>query len=604
MLSTMDLEEHQQAQSINNFAHATKAVEETNTPDIDDGGEYNNENDTLCPPEHPQEASSKDPHEQSTFTNDQKPLQSPLVREQLKFCANLLKGLKRHPQSSPFQVPVDPVALGIPDYPTIIKHPMDLGTIAKKLEANEYETAQGFIEDVRLMLSNCFTFNAAETQVYAMGKALEKYFENTLGKMPTELSMAAASNSIAAANNHSGHETPKRRKSDVLSSSFASSIHRPKRESITPKRSNSSTPISAGAGGMKRGNAELSFCSNLLRELYKKAHAHLTWPFLEPVDPIRLGIPDYFDVIKTPMDMSTIRKKLETGQYNTAEQFEADFRLMLTNCFTYNAPDSDVVQLGRSLEAVFDKKWAQRATASKVATSHHHHHHQQHYDEDDDSDSEKILALNRKIQALQQELNELLMKRKRRGGSSSGPSAPSHHHHQSSTHAKPAASATSSKPRTPKTPSAHAQFMSTPMTFEEKRQLSIDVNNLTPERLGRVVEIIHASMPNLKQDADSEVIELDIESLDVRTLRELQKYVHECKIAAGLLPPGAPLPGLVKKRKAAPSTTTKKNVVGSQQPPAAAAASAASSHPGQSALAAAAPMTDDSESSCSDDDLA
>jgi hypothetical protein len=39
------------------------------------------------------------------------------------------------------------------------------------------------------------------------------------------------------------------------------------------------------------------------------------WIFLEPVDPDRLGIPDYFDIIKQPMDFGTIKQKLQSNQY-------------------------------------------------------------------------------------------------------------------------------------------------------------------------------------------------------------------------------------------------------------------------------------------------
>src|SRR5438105_15829930 len=39
-------------------------------------------------------------------------------------------------------------------------------------------------------------------------------------------------------------------------------------------------------------------------------------PFRAPVDPIQLNIPDYFAVIKKPMDLETIRKKLDQGRYH------------------------------------------------------------------------------------------------------------------------------------------------------------------------------------------------------------------------------------------------------------------------------------------------
>src|ERR1700722_17589585 len=100
-----------------------------------------------------------------------------LAKEQLRFCANVLRGLKRHRDAGPFAKPVDPIALGIPEYRTIIKHPMDLSTISQKLETSAYSLASHFISDVHLMLSNCFSFNAEGTQVHLMGRNLEKYFE-------------------------------------------------------------------------------------------------------------------------------------------------------------------------------------------------------------------------------------------------------------------------------------------------------------------------------------------------------------------------------------------------------------------------------------------
>ena len=39
-----------------------------------------------------------------------------------------------------------------------------------------------------------------------------------------------------------------------------------------------------------------------------------SWPFHEPVDPVKLCIPDYLDIIKNPMDMSTIKRKLDNYQ--------------------------------------------------------------------------------------------------------------------------------------------------------------------------------------------------------------------------------------------------------------------------------------------------
>lgn len=60
--------------------------------------------------------------------------------------------------------------------------------------------------------------------------------------------------------------------------------------------------------------------------------------FREPVDPIALGIPQYFDIIpqEDARDLSLIKQKLERGTYTTARQVDDDFELMLENCRVFN----------------------------------------------------------------------------------------------------------------------------------------------------------------------------------------------------------------------------------------------------------------------------
>lgn len=63
-----------------------------------------------------------------------------------------------------------------------------------------------------------------------------------------------------------------------------------------------------------------------------------------------------------------------------------------------------------------------------------------------------------------------------------------------------------------------------PMSYEEKRQLSLDINKLPGDKLGRVVHIIQSREPSLKNTNPDE-IEIDFETLKPSTLRELEKYV-------------------------------------------------------------------------------
>ena len=65
-------------------------------------------------------------------------------------------------------------------------------------------------------------------------------------------------------------------------------------------------------------------------------------PFRMPVDPSQLGIPDYFEIIKKPMDLSTIKRKLDTGQYSDPWDYVDDVWLMFDNAWIYNRKTSRV----------------------------------------------------------------------------------------------------------------------------------------------------------------------------------------------------------------------------------------------------------------------
>ncbi|ODV92177.1 hypothetical protein CANCADRAFT_13900, partial [Tortispora caseinolytica NRRL Y-17796] len=51
----------------------------------------------------------------------------------------------------------------------------------------------------------------------------------------------------------------------------------------------------------------------------------------------RRDAPNYYNVIKTPMDLSTVMKKLKTFQYKSKSEFVDDLMLIWKNCLIYNA---------------------------------------------------------------------------------------------------------------------------------------------------------------------------------------------------------------------------------------------------------------------------
>ncbi|EER01655.1 transcription factor GTE6, putative [Perkinsus marinus ATCC 50983] len=79
-----------------------------------------------------------------------------------------------------FLKPVDPVRDECSDYFTVVKHPMDFGTIRKKLHKGEYEDALGFYEDCDLVFTNCALYNAPETFVMQQCRKIMARFNELL----------------------------------------------------------------------------------------------------------------------------------------------------------------------------------------------------------------------------------------------------------------------------------------------------------------------------------------------------------------------------------------------------------------------------------------
>ncbi|OAY61605.1 hypothetical protein MANES_01G202300v8 [Manihot esculenta] len=93
-----------------------------------------------------------------------------------------------------------------------------------------------------------------------------------------------------------------------------------------------------------------------MRSLLKSMHDHVdAWPFKEPVD--ARDVPDYYDIIKDPMDLKTMSKRVESEQYYvTFDMFVADVKRMFANARTYNSPDTIYYKCATRLEAHFESK--------------------------------------------------------------------------------------------------------------------------------------------------------------------------------------------------------------------------------------------------------
>jgi len=95
-------------------------------------------------------------------------------------------------------------------------------------------------------------------------------------------------------------------------------------------------------------------CLEILSNIQKHQFG---WVFNQPVDPVELKLPDYFEIIKRPMDLGTIKKRVENGCFHDIETFKTDCHLTFDNALNYNAKGSPVYNMALDVKKAFDKEF-------------------------------------------------------------------------------------------------------------------------------------------------------------------------------------------------------------------------------------------------------
>uniref|UniRef100_A0A8C1EL24 Histone acetyltransferase n=2 Tax=Cyprinus carpio TaxID=7962 RepID=A0A8C1EL24_CYPCA len=91
---------------------------------------------------------------------------------------------------------------------------------------------------------------------------------------------------------------------------------------------------------------------NMLKNLLAQIKTHPdAWPFMEPVK--KSEAPDYYEVIRFPIDLKTMTERLKNRYYVTKKLFIADLQRVITNCREYNPPDSEYCKCANTLEKFF-----------------------------------------------------------------------------------------------------------------------------------------------------------------------------------------------------------------------------------------------------------
>ncbi|KAL7629038.1 hypothetical protein AAE478_000556 [Parahypoxylon ruwenzoriense] len=104
---------------------------------------------------------------------------------------------------------------------------------------------------------------------------------------------------------------------------------------------------------------KLNFCADLLIKMLSGPGfwTRLVGPFRYPVKPVDDGVPDYHEKIKNPMDLTTIKDKMNNHEYSNHEEFVADVRQIFKNCYTYHTEGSPMWLNCQKFERTFEEKY-------------------------------------------------------------------------------------------------------------------------------------------------------------------------------------------------------------------------------------------------------
>ncbi|XP_043583645.1 protein polybromo-1 isoform X5 [Bombus pyrosoma] len=188
-----------------------------------------------------------------------------------------------------------------PDYYQVIAEPIDMLAIEANIKAEKYQSENELIQDFKLMFNNCRQYNEEGSLIYEDANTLERVLMDKvkeLGPLP---------------------ETPKPTKSSA--STPTRNVGRPKK--VVPLHLQ-----------------KLKTMYDTIKDYHDAKGRQLSLIFMKL--PNKNEYPDYYEVIKQPMNMEKIASALKNNGYENLDELVSDFILMFDNACKYNEPDSQI----------------------------------------------------------------------------------------------------------------------------------------------------------------------------------------------------------------------------------------------------------------------
>ncbi|EOA14409.1 hypothetical protein CARUB_v10027609mg [Capsella rubella] len=300
----------------------------------------------------------------------------------------------------------------------------------------------------------------------------------------------------------------------------------------------------------------LNTCGQILVKLMKHKWA---WVFNTPVDVVGLGLHDYHVIVKKPMDLGTVKLNLDKGFYVSPLDFATDVRLTFNNAMAYNPKGQDVFFMAEKLLDHFDgmfnpafKKFEAQQRKLTGSSSRPEpefkaefkpEFKQRQWNQDpmvaNPRKGTEQISIAKKLDSVkppQPTLPPQLVEPTRvQSPSPPPPPPPVVQPRPQSPLPQPVTEvevppdlSEVTKGRKGKLPKPKAKDPNKRlMTMEEKSKLGMNLQDLPPEKLGQLVQILKKRNGHLAQDGDE--IELDIEAVDNETLWELDRFVTNYK---------------------------------------------------------------------------
>mmetsp|Transcript_13338 Transcript_13338/g.17585 ORF Transcript_13338/g.17585 Transcript_13338/m.17585 type:complete len:1529 (-) Transcript_13338:289-4875(-) len=256
-----------------------------------------------------------------------------------------------HDLSEPFRKPINPDTEGAELYNEIIKDPMDLSLLQMNLASGHYKNAAEVCRDIRLVWLNCLAFNDEGSCIWRKAKHLSNLFERIFKQRIEGLLSPKSKEKLAGYMDEVKTRLPTKETINMKMYQRWKRKRKRKKEKTYSER-------------MYR--CIKAIFSKIWREKVGGWGCKKDSPFAQVITPENCPaeISNYFDVVKTPMNLTWIKEKLGKKVYIHIDEFKDDVLLMLENAIVYNSPEDSIHKVAVKLKKDFIKRTQSKEFAS------------------------------------------------------------------------------------------------------------------------------------------------------------------------------------------------------------------------------------------------